>query len=64
MDHPPSDARRHPEAIRIQRRYLIGWWDAMIVNSAIESGAEVLWTEDLNTGRKFGNLVVKNPFNE
>lgn len=49
-------------AIRIQRRYRLGWWDAMIVNSAIECGAEILWTEDLRAGQKFGSLVVRNPF--
>lgn len=34
----------------------------MIVNSAIECGAEILWTEDLRTGQKFGSLIVRNPF--
>ena len=48
-------------AVRIQRRYRIAWWDAMIVNSAIECGAEILWTEDLKAGQKFGPLVVRNP---
>lgn len=49
-------------AVRIQPRCKIGWWDAMIVNSAIECNAEVLWTEDLRTGQKFGSLIVRNPF--
>jgi predicted nucleic acid-binding protein len=49
-------------AIGIQRRYRIGWWDAMIVNSAIECGAGILWTEDLNADQKFGSLVARNPF--
>lgn len=49
-------------AVRIQRRYKISWWDAMIVNSAIECGAEILWTEDLKAVQKFGSLVVRNPF--
>jgi predicted nucleic acid-binding protein len=49
-------------AIRIQRRYKLGWWDSMIVNSAIESGAKVLWSEDLKHGQKFGGLTVRNPF--
>jgi predicted nucleic acid-binding protein len=49
-------------AIRIQRRYKLGWWDSMIVNSAIQSGAKVLWSEDLKHGQKFGVLTVRNPF--
>lgn len=46
----------------LQTRHRISFWDAMIVNSAIEMDCSVLWTEDLNDGQKFGNLVVRNPF--
>jgi len=49
-------------AIRLQHRYKLNCWDAMIVNSAIESGSVVLWSEDLKSGQKFGRLAVKNPF--
>lgn len=48
--------------VQLQRRYRLSWWDALIVNSAVESGATILWTEDLNHGQKFGDLVVRNPF--
>lgn len=50
------------KAARLHRRYGIGWWDAMIVNSAIESGCSVLWSEDLSDGQKYGTVVVRNPF--
>jgi predicted nucleic acid-binding protein len=50
------------DAIRLQRRHRMSWWDATIVNSAKESGAHVLWSEDFEDGRKFGSLVVRNPF--
>lgn len=49
-------------AIGLQRRYRLSWWDAMIVNSAVESGAGILWSEDLSNGQEFGTLVVRNPF--
>jgi len=49
-------------AVGLQRRYQLSWWDALIVNSAIESGAGVLWSEDLSNGQEFGTLVVRNPF--
>ena len=49
-------------AIGLLRRYRLSWWDAMVVNSAIESGAEILWSEDLSNGQAFGTLVVRNPF--
>jgi len=59
--HRPSHADIL-NAIQLQRRYKLSWWDAMIVNSALETGAKVLWTEDLNDGQEFGSLVVRNPF--
>lgn len=47
---------------RLQRRYKISWWDALIVNSAQELGCSVLWSEDLKHGQSFGALTVRNPF--
>lgn len=38
------------------------FWDALIVDSAIECGASILWTEDLQDGQRFGELAVVNPF--
>jgi len=49
-------------AIRLQRRYRLNLSNAMIVNSELESGCEVLWLEDLKSGQKFGRSAVKNPF--
>jgi predicted nucleic acid-binding protein len=59
--HRPSHADI-VNAIGLQRHYRLAWWDAMIVNSAIESGAGILWSEDLSNGQEFGALVVRNPF--
>jgi len=59
--HRPSHADI-VNSIRLQGRYRLSWWDALIVNSAIESGAEILWSEDLSNGQEFGSLVVRNPF--
>jgi len=55
----------HPDLVRasnLHRRYKIQWWDALIVNSAIELGCDILWTEDLRDGQKIGALTVRNPF--
>jgi len=49
-------------AIHLQRRHKLSWFDAMIVNSALETGCSVLWTEDLNDGQRFGDLVIRNPY--
>jgi predicted nucleic acid-binding protein len=49
-------------AARLQRRYKVSWWDALILNSAIELGCATLWSEDLSHGQRFGSLTVLNPF--
>lgn len=49
-------------ACKIQRQHRINWWDALIVNSAVELGCDVLWSEDLANGQRFGTMTVKNPF--
>jgi predicted nucleic acid-binding protein len=49
-------------ACRLQRRHKIAWWDALVVNSAIEMESGVLWSEDLNDGQRYGSVTVRNPF--
>jgi predicted nucleic acid-binding protein len=49
-------------AVELRQRYKISWWDALVVNSANELGCEVLWTEDLNHGQRYGVVTVRNPF--
>jgi len=50
------------KAIRLQTRYQISFWDAMILNSAISLGCEVLWSEDLNVGQIYDGMLLSNPF--
>jgi len=49
-------------ACRIHRQYQVSWWDALIINSAFELGCDVLWSEDLATGQRYGTMTVQNPF--
>ena len=37
-------------------------FDALIVESALSAGCEVLLTEDLQDGRRYDRLVVRDPF--
>lgn len=37
-------------------------WDALIVEAALVSGCAVLYSEDMQAGRRFGALQVVNPF--
>ena len=49
---------------RVQRRHQISWWDALIVNSAMQLESKVLWTEDLASGHRFGATTVRNPYRD
>ena len=40
----------------------ISFWDGLIVESAVTAHCSVLYTEDLQHGRKFDGLGVVNPF--
>ena len=40
----------------------IAWYDAIIVQTAIDARCDRLYSEDLQHGRKFGGLEVVNPF--
>jgi predicted nucleic acid-binding protein len=40
----------------------LSWFDALIVEAAIRSGCQRLFSEDLSHGRQFGTLIVHNPF--
>ncbi len=50
------------EAIEIESRYGIAFWDALIVQAAGAAGAEVLYSEDLGDGQSYGAVRVVNPF--
>jgi predicted nucleic acid-binding protein len=51
-------------AVEIQQNYHISFWDALIVNSASQSGCAILWTEDLSDGQVYEGVRVQNPFIE
>jgi predicted nucleic acid-binding protein len=49
------------EALDLEARFQISFWDALVVQAAHTSGAEVLYSEDLSDGQKYGALRVINP---
>ncbi|MDI7276818.1 MAG: PIN domain-containing protein [Anaerolineae bacterium] len=49
-------------AMRVQARYRISFWDALIIQSALELGCTTIWSEDLNRGQAFETVTVANPF--
>jgi predicted nucleic acid-binding protein len=50
------------EAMTLNRRYSISWYDSLIVAAASESQCRVLYSEDLQDGQCFGGLKAQNPF--
>jgi predicted nucleic acid-binding protein len=50
------------DAFRIEDESRIGFWDALIVASAIRSGATRILSEDLNAGQTISGIRIDNPF--
>lgn len=46
----------------LAENHKLSWWDALIIEAALRSGAGTLLSEDLQDGRRFGTLTVRNPF--
>jgi len=56
------DSRLYSQAISISSDMRISFYDALIVSSALIADCRILWTEDLQDGRKIGGLQIRNPF--
>lgn len=50
------------EAIKIQNRYKISFWDSMIIRSAKARKCDILYSEDLNHLQVYEDIKVVNPF--
>jgi len=50
------------EALEIEDRYRISFWDALVMQAAEKAGAAVLYSEDLSDGQIYGSVRVVNPF--
>ena len=57
-----SSQSLYAEALRLNERYRLSWYDALIVAAAIESQSTLLFSEDLQDGQRFDGLQVQNPF--
>ena len=49
------------QALDIEVRYKISFWDALVVQAAGSSGATILYSEDLSDGQTYGLVRVINP---
>ena len=42
----------------------VGFYDALMIAAANKAGCTTIFTEDLNNGQKYGNVVAINPFDQ
>jgi predicted nucleic acid-binding protein len=48
-------------AIQLSKSKRLSFWDGLIVQSALEGGASILYSEDMQDGQVFQTLRIKNP---
>ena len=58
----PIGVSTHSAAVDLARKHGFSFYDSLIVASALEAGCDTLVTEDLQAGRRIGNLTIVNPF--
>lgn len=58
----PASTKLLDDAFQIQKRFLLSFWDSLILASAQQSQCSYVLTEDLNHGQKYGKLTAINPF--
>ena len=51
-------------ALSLQMESGYRFYDSLIVAAALQCGARILYSEDLQHGRTFGELEIRNPFAE
>jgi predicted nucleic acid-binding protein len=49
-------------AFRIEDQSRMGFWDALILASAIKSGAHRILSEDMHAGQTISGVRIENPF--
>jgi predicted nucleic acid-binding protein len=54
----------HAQAVKLARDNSLAFYDALIVAAAADAGCRMLLSEDLQHGRRFGGVTIRNPFLE
>ena len=50
------------EALRISGKHRLAWYDSIVIAAALEAHCAILYSEDLQDGRKIESLTIDNPF--
>ena len=59
VPHTPDLVTR---GLELHQAHSLSIWDGLIVQAALDAQCDVLLSEDLQHGRRFGSLEVANPF--
>lgn len=62
LDTVPHTAELVTRGLELHQAHSLSIWDGLIVQAAIDARCGVLLSEDLQHGRRFGDLEVANPF--
>jgi predicted nucleic acid-binding protein len=57
-----SSQALYSEALRLTGKHRLSWYDALIVAAATEASCALLYSEDMQSGRHFGDLRIEDPF--
>jgi len=60
----PLTIDTHAQAVTLARDHGVSIYDALIVAAALEAGCSILYSEDMQDGRTFEGLTIRNPFRE
>jgi predicted nucleic acid-binding protein len=52
----------YTEALTIQSRYHLSWYDSLILAAATEAQCAILYSEDMQHGAKIDGVRIVNPF--
>ncbi|HEY1646079.1 MAG TPA: PIN domain-containing protein [Candidatus Saccharimonadales bacterium] len=52
----------YKRALSLYSAHSLSFYDALIIQAAIDLGCDIVYSEDLQDGQQFGNLTIINPF--
>ena len=61
LAHRPS-TEFYLNALKVYRRYSLSFYDALIVQAAIDLDCKAIYSEDMQTGAQYERVTIINPF--
>lgn len=58
----PVDGSTVLRAINLHQSASLSFWDALIIQTALEANCKKIFSEDMQHERRFSDLVIENPF--